>query len=223
MFFSFSMFKRCISEECGVPEAKRSKRSETSSSDNDDDDDDSDSSSWAPSASEDDEQSSSDDDCAPAPDEKYTRSKGRAQTSQTQEELNAAMDKADAVVDHESDLSSDTSEDSEDDEEEDDFDEEEEEEESDEDDEYSDDDSFVTSDEEEEESDGCHDAKLSDATADNILGSSSDVDGVYRDAGLVDGSHPDEQALANQALVNDIPAILTRCDAGIDACAGDVA
>jgi hypothetical protein len=39
----------------------------------------------------------------------------------------------------------------------------------------------------------------------------------------VDGNHPDEQALANQALINDIPAILTRCDAGIDACADDVA
>jgi hypothetical protein len=176
-------------------------------------------SSWAPSSSDDE---GDDDDMiiAPIPVEdggagglarsRYcTRSKGRAQPIAMPDEVNAAMDKADEAVDDESDLSSDTSSDDEEEESDDVSDDEDEEDESDEeDDEYSDDDSFVTSEEdvEEEEQD--------ESYSGNACSESCRVGTVEDD--VFDNDERGARILIGDACSEDIPAILTRCDAGID-------
>jgi hypothetical protein len=110
------------------------------------------------------------------------------------------MDKADEVVDDESDLSSDTSSDSDEDLDEGEEEEEEEEESSEEDNEYSDDDSFVTSEEEEERQPAVHVLTSEDYVP---LGEPEE-DPVAILTGEV------EEAEANQ------PAPLVRCHGGID-------
>ena len=206
------MLKRGVSSSSVTASRKRTKRCSSESSDAGGDSDDS--SSWAPS---DEESNEGGDRIEPAAAPVYlTRSRGRAQPLvQTSDEIDVAMDRADAVVNNESDLSSDTSSD-ESCEEEDEYDEEEEEEDesSDVDDEYSDDDSFVTSEDEEsrgeEEGTSPLSATCIMTTDDYVPPGEPEADPVAILTGEV------EEAEANA------PAPLIRCNGGIDSlCDGD--
>jgi hypothetical protein len=125
------MKRKCSDEESGDDRATKRKCSGCCDEGSSDD-------LWQP-------EDTSDEEPCEARDLIQTRSRGSVVRPADTTPIDAAMDKADTVVDNESDLSSDTEEDSSDDEEQSGS-EEDEEEESDEDD-YSDDDSFVTSNE----------------------------------------------------------------------------
>ena len=106
-------------------------------------------SSWAPSSAEEEGEEEGEEPSPPVVSTYRTRSRGPAPPKP--EDIDATMDRADEVVNNESDFSSTTSEEEEEEEEESVEEEEEEEEEDTEDDGYSDDDSFVTSEEGDEE------------------------------------------------------------------------
>ena len=214
--------KRSHSDEGGG--AKRSKLGGSDSSCSEDSGCSDESSSWAPSSSssEDSEAEASANggevevprvEGAPPP-VYCTRSRGGFVSLQPADEVNAAMDLADVVVNAESDLSSDTSSDSEEEDEDEDVgeceeEEEEEEESSEEDDEYSDDDSFVTSDEEEEDE--------ASQCSNHYDSGGGDEEQSYQS--LVLGA--DDSALGLESCDTEAPAQLIRCNGGIDElCAG---
>jgi hypothetical protein len=132
--------------------------------------------------------------------------------------MKAAMDKVDEVVDDESDLSSDTSSDESDEEEEETTDEEEDDEDEDEEeeDEYSDDDSFVTSDEEEDAAGECNARNDREVSACSELIAGGDVDQTRVDCVFDNDDENSSIRILGGAGSEDIPAILTRCYAGID-------